>query len=56
MAPGREPVRDAFVRGCADDPGAAQLAVRHHGHPVVDPASGPPDFGTEAVTATAAAR
>ncbi|MEW1891340.1 serine hydrolase domain-containing protein [Streptomyces sp. NPDC085659] len=49
VAPGWEPVRDAFVRGCADDPGAAQLAVHHHGRPVVDLASGPPDFGTDSV-------
>ncbi|MEU2024609.1 serine hydrolase domain-containing protein [Streptomyces sp. NPDC016469] len=49
VAPGWEPVRAAFVRGCADDPGAAQLAVHHHGRPVVDLAAGPPGFGTDSV-------
>ncbi|SEC07140.1 CubicO group peptidase, beta-lactamase class C family [Streptomyces sp. 2131.1] len=47
VAPGWEPVRDALVRGCADDPGAAQLAVHHHGRLVVDLAAGPPGFGTD---------
>ncbi|MFC8533059.1 serine hydrolase domain-containing protein [Streptomyces sp. NPDC057249] len=49
VAPGWEPVRDAFVRGRAGDPGAAQLAVHHHGRPVVDLAAGPPGFGTDSV-------
>ncbi|WLQ37183.1 serine hydrolase [Streptomyces castrisilvae] len=50
VAPGWEEVRDAFVRGCADDPGAAQLAVHHRGRLVVDLAAGPPPFGTDSVS------
>ncbi|MFF1921219.1 serine hydrolase domain-containing protein [Streptomyces sp. NPDC058221] len=55
VAPGWEAVRDAFAEGQADDPGAAQLAVHHHGQLVVDlaaagrrPAEGAP-FGPESV-------
>ncbi|MFI2644276.1 serine hydrolase domain-containing protein [Streptomyces sp. NPDC018610] len=36
VQPGWERVRDAFARGQAHDPGAAQLAVHHHGRLVVD--------------------
>lgn len=36
VRPGWEAVRDAFARGQAHDPGAAQLAVHHHGRLVVD--------------------
>ncbi|WP_225631321.1 serine hydrolase domain-containing protein [Streptomyces solaniscabiei] len=36
VRPGWEAVREAFAHGQADDPGAAQLAVHHHGRPVVD--------------------
>jgi CubicO group peptidase (beta-lactamase class C family) len=36
VAPGLEPIRDAFARGHADDPGGAQLCVYRHGEPVVD--------------------
>lgn len=52
VAPGWEAVREAFARGQADDPGAAQLAVHHHGRQVVDLASsgtgqaGPVPYGT----------
>lgn len=55
VAPGWEAVREAFARGQADDPGAAQLAVHHHGRPVVDLASsgtgqaGPAPYGTDSV-------
>lgn len=42
VAPGWETVREAFARGQADDPGAAQLAVHHHGRLVVDLASSGP--------------
>ncbi|MEW2175963.1 serine hydrolase domain-containing protein [Streptomyces sp. NPDC005406] len=53
VAPGWEAVRDAFTRGQADDPGAAQLAVHHQGRLVVDLASsgtgpvGPAPYGTD---------
>ncbi|MDN3260857.1 serine hydrolase domain-containing protein [Streptomyces sp. CSDS2] len=36
VRPGWEGVREAFARGQADDPGAAQLAVHHRGRQVVD--------------------
>ncbi|MFD8057804.1 serine hydrolase domain-containing protein [Streptomyces cyaneofuscatus] len=36
VRPGWEGVRDAFARGQAEDPGGAQLAVRHGGRTVVD--------------------
>ncbi|MFC7982947.1 serine hydrolase domain-containing protein [Streptomyces sp. NPDC057336] len=36
VRPGWEAVREAFAHAQADDPGAAQLAVRHAGRPVVD--------------------
>ncbi|MFI6948068.1 serine hydrolase domain-containing protein [Streptomyces sp. NPDC050422] len=55
VAPGWEAVRNAFARGQADDPGAAQLAVHHHGRLVVDLASagggptGPAAYGTDSV-------
>lgn len=55
VAPGWEAVREAFARGQADDPGAAQLAVHHHGRPVVDLASsgtgqaGAASYGTDSV-------
>ncbi|MFI2780168.1 serine hydrolase domain-containing protein [Streptomyces sp. ALB3] len=55
VAPGWEAVRDAFARGQADDPGAAQLAVHHHGRLVVDLASagvrraGAPPYGTDSL-------
>lgn len=46
VAPGWEAVREAFARAQADDPGSAQLAVHHHGRPVVDLAcSGPGQTG-----------
>jgi CubicO group peptidase (beta-lactamase class C family) len=57
VQPGWEQVRDAFARGQANDPGAAQLAVHHHGRLVVDlwstgtraPADGRP-FGPDRIT------
>ncbi|MFJ9924187.1 serine hydrolase domain-containing protein [Streptomyces rubiginosohelvolus] len=36
VRPGWEGVRDAFARGQAEDPGGAQLAVRHGGRTVAD--------------------
>jgi CubicO group peptidase (beta-lactamase class C family) len=36
VAPGWEPIREAFARGHVDDPGGAQLCVYRHGEPVVD--------------------
>ncbi|MDT9682849.1 serine hydrolase domain-containing protein [Streptomyces sp. TRM76323] len=53
--PGWEGVRDAFAQGQANDPGAAQLAVHHHGRLVVDLWSAGPaategrPFGPDAV-------
>jgi CubicO group peptidase (beta-lactamase class C family) len=36
VAPGLEPVRDAFALGHEDDPGAAQLCAYRDGEPIVD--------------------
>jgi len=54
VRPGWEGVREAFARGQADDPGAAQLAVHHRGRQVVDlwssgTAATARPFGPEAV-------
>ncbi|MFH8974972.1 serine hydrolase domain-containing protein [Streptomyces sp. NPDC017890] len=49
VRPGWEAVRDAFAHGQADDPGAAQLAVHHHGRQVAD-------LWTEGKAPTVAAR
>ncbi|MGW0552337.1 serine hydrolase domain-containing protein [Streptomyces altiplanensis] len=56
VRPGWEGVRDAFARGQVHDPGAAQLAVHHHGRLVVDlwstgtAASAGQPFGPDAVS------
>ncbi|MEV5884774.1 serine hydrolase domain-containing protein [Streptomyces sp. NPDC052020] len=55
VRPGWEGVREAFARGQAGDPGAAQLAVHQHGRLVVDlwspgtATAGGPAFGPDSV-------
>ncbi|MFT9790290.1 serine hydrolase domain-containing protein [Streptomyces rhizosphaericola] len=58
VRPGWEGVRDAFARGQAEDPGGAQLAVRHGGRTVVDlwtPGTGRFGYGAVPDGATGAA-